>query len=208
MAAESQFAQLYGASSHNVRLTNDETVSEPLLTSSTFHAQTHTADQPLETDFPAHVDLSPSRPTDLGQTQPLETRVERPLETNFGSHHSVASSLSQAPADLYQYKISYEMTPYSSTLSSLHPVCRICQNPSEKRNVLITPCRCDGTLKHVHGTCLRVMLFKFIRICAVHRYWIAWLYDNAASSTFSDLAIPCRKAMHLKTFYVAKSDWC
>ena len=158
MAAESQFAQLYGASSHNVRLTNDETVSEPLLTSSTFHAQTHTADQPLETDFPAHVDLSLR--TDLGQAPALETRVELPLETNFGSHHSVASSLSQAPADLYQYKISYEMTPYSSTLSSLHPVCRICQNPSEKRNVLITPCRCDGTLKHVHGTCLRVMSFK------------------------------------------------
>lgn len=52
--------------------------------------------------------------------------------------------------------ISYEMTPFSSTLSSLHPVCRICQTATEKNNILLSPCRCDGTLKYVHGTCLRV----------------------------------------------------
>lgn len=52
--------------------------------------------------------------------------------------------------------ISYEPTPFSSTLSSLSPLCRICQCPSEAENILITPCRCDGSLKHIHATCLLV----------------------------------------------------
>lgn len=159
MMAESQFAQLPNASSVSADSTNAGTEAcEPLLASPSTIVPTDTAAQPLETDFPAHVDTSSFTIADTIHRQlPLESYSEQPLETDFGSQCSVASSSqSQVPSNLYQYKISYEMTPYSSTLSSLHPVCRICQNPSEKNNVLITPCRCDGSLKHIHGTCLRV----------------------------------------------------
>lgn len=51
---------------------------------------------------------------------------------------------------------SYEQTPFSSTMSSLAPICRICQATGEPDNVLIYPCRCDGSMKYIHGTCLRV----------------------------------------------------
>lgn len=121
-----------------------EPAAVPLLSTtqqSTSCTNHHTESQPLETDFPA---------TDT---------LQKPLETEFGSQCSVTSSnqASISPSSVVvSCKISYDMTPYSSTLSALHPICRICQSPSEKNNVLITPCRCDGTLKHVHGTCLRV----------------------------------------------------
>lgn len=76
------------------------------------------------------------------------------LSENFGSQSSEWSQTSTSTVT--GIKVSYDMTPFSSTLSSLCPICRICQLPNEKNNILITPCRCDGSLKHVHGTCLRV----------------------------------------------------
>lgn len=121
-----------------------EPASVPLLISPQSVDQDLIRDQPLETDFPA---------TDA----PPEHRAQ-PLEADLGSRCSMRSTSVAASPAVYVHgcKISYEMTPFSSTLSALHPMCRICQNPSEKKNVLITPCRCDGSLKHVHGTCLRV----------------------------------------------------
>lgn len=74
----------------------------------------------------------------------------------FGSN---CSSWSQQTSSA-SVKVSYELTPFSSTQSSLFPVCRICHLPHEKSNVLISPCRCNGSVKHVHGTCLRVSMFS------------------------------------------------
>lgn len=73
----------------------------------------------------------------------------------FGSQCSTLSQQSSVPS----VKVSYDLTPFSSTQSSLFPLCRICQLPHDKDNILITPCKCNGTLKHVHGTCLRVSMF-------------------------------------------------
>ena len=43
----------------------------------------------------------------------------------------------------------------SSTMSM--PVCRICQLPSmEPNNMLISPCRCLGSIRYVHNNCLLV----------------------------------------------------
>lgn len=74
----------------------------------------------------------------------------------FSSQLSMTSSLTRSVSRIPPVTISYDMTPFSSTLSSLSPSCRICQCPNDVNNVLITPCRCDGSLKHIHGTCLRV----------------------------------------------------
>lgn len=73
-------------------------------------------------------------------------------QDHFGS---TCSNWSQ-PTSMASIKVSYELSPFSSTQSSLFPLCRICQLPHEKSNVLIAPCRCDGSVKHIHGTCLRV----------------------------------------------------
>ena len=76
----------------------------------------------------------------------------------FSSQLSMASTLAtgRSASVLQGVSINYELTPFSSTLSSLNPLCRICQCPAEANNVLITPCRCDGSLKHIHATCLLV----------------------------------------------------
>lgn len=74
----------------------------------------------------------------------------------FSSQLSMASSLSRSTNLVAGVGMNYEMTPFSSTLSSLYPMCRICQCPAEPDNTLITPCRCDGSLKHIHATCLLV----------------------------------------------------
>lgn len=76
----------------------------------------------------------------------------------FSSQLSMASSLAttRSTSLIPGMTINYELTPFSSTLSSLNPLCRICQCSAETHNVLITPCRCDGSLKHVHATCLLV----------------------------------------------------
>lgn len=76
----------------------------------------------------------------------------------FSSQLSMASTLAtgRSASVLQGVSINYELTPFSSTLSSLNPMCRICQCAAEASNVLITPCRCDGSLKHIHATCLLV----------------------------------------------------
>lgn len=74
----------------------------------------------------------------------------------FSSQLSMTSSLTRSVSRIPPVTITYDMTPFSSTLSSLSPSCRICQCHNDMNNVLITPCRCDGSLKYIHGTCLRV----------------------------------------------------
>ena len=48
----------------------------------------------------------------------------------------------------------------SSTMSM--PVCRICQLPSmEPSNMLISPCRCLGSIRYVHNNCLLVSTIEY-----------------------------------------------
>ncbi|KRZ11825.1 E3 ubiquitin-protein ligase MARCH1 [Trichinella zimbabwensis] len=58
-------------------------------------------------------------------------------------------------------------------------LCRICHLPAARGNPLITPCRCSGSLRHVHKTCL---LFRTAqcphctrRDCTLHLVFIAML---------------------------------
>lgn len=77
----------------------------------------------------------------------------------FSSQVSMASCTHKGSCNqLPGVTVSYELTPFSSTISSLCPICRICQCPGDAKNVLISPCRCSGSLKFIHGTCLRVSM--------------------------------------------------
>ncbi len=45
----------------------------------------------------------------------------------------------------------------SETSSAILPICRICHMPGEDEDeMLISPCRCAGTLQFIHNTCLQV----------------------------------------------------
>ena len=44
----------------------------------------------------------------------------------------------------------------SDSTSAIIAICRICHMPGEEDEILITPCRCAGTLQFIHNTCLQV----------------------------------------------------
>lgn len=35
------------------------------------------------------------------------------------------------------------------------PICRICMDIETKTNILLHPCKCKGTMKHIHEECLK-----------------------------------------------------
>ena len=43
-----------------------------------------------------------------------------------------------------------------SETASFLPICRICHNPDDENEILISPCRCSGTMQYIHDTCLMV----------------------------------------------------
>ncbi|KAK3600370.1 hypothetical protein CHS0354_015986 [Potamilus streckersoni] len=48
---------------------------------------------------------------------------------------------------------------------SITSICRICQMPEDNKSPLFTPCRCTGTLRYVHSSCLK----KWIHISSRRR---------------------------------------
>ena len=49
-----------------------------------------------------------------------------------------------------------QLSMLSDTNSALLPICRICHLPEDGGDILISPCRCAGTLQFIHNTCLMV----------------------------------------------------
>ncbi|KAK2145634.1 hypothetical protein LSH36_667g00021 [Paralvinella palmiformis] len=47
-----------------------------------------------------------------------------------------------------------QLSMLSDTNSALLPICRICHLPEDGGDILISPCRCAGTLQFIHNTCL------------------------------------------------------
>ena len=63
-----------------------------------------------------------------------------------------------------------------SDVTTSDQVCRICLDPGELDNPLITPCKCSGSVKYIHLGCLKTWLAK--RLNAVknsHCITINWL---------------------------------
>lgn len=44
----------------------------------------------------------------------------------------------------------------SVTGTDLLPICRICQLPGDMVDPLFSPCRCSGSLRFIHYSCLKV----------------------------------------------------
>ncbi len=56
-------------------------------------------------------------------------------------------------------------------------MCRICLDPGEYTNPLITPCKCSGSVKYIHLNCLKTWLAKRLNVvktqCCVTINWVA-----------------------------------
>ncbi|XP_064626161.1 E3 ubiquitin-protein ligase MARCHF4-like isoform X2 [Lineus longissimus] len=46
------------------------------------------------------------------------------------------------------------LPPESENASIIFPICRICHQPGEEHEILISPCRCAGSLQYIHNNCL------------------------------------------------------
>ena len=55
-----------------------------------------------------------------------------------------------------------QLSMLSDTNSALLPICRICHLPEDGGDILISPCRCAGTLQFIHNTCLMVGVCQVI----------------------------------------------
>ena len=78
------------------------------------------------------------------------TGVYSPLPM-FGESSALSCSALKLPA--YDSK-----SNLSETASALLAICRICHQPGDEYDILISPCRCAGTLQFIHNTCLMVSI--------------------------------------------------
>lgn len=61
-------------------------------------------------------------------------------------------------SELFKPQLIVNGGDYSEATSSVFPFCRICHQPGEEHNSLISPCRCTGTLQYIHAACLKKWL--------------------------------------------------
>lgn len=82
--------------------------------------------------------------------------ISRPTTNcaNFRNDELVGSISDSAVTPFLIRKVSINPSMSSrSSINSNRPICRICQFPSNKEE-LMSPCKCAGTMQHVHISCL------------------------------------------------------
>ncbi|KAL5017349.1 hypothetical protein ScPMuIL_006938 [Solemya velum] len=52
-------------------------------------------------------------------------------------------------------KFTYTSCEPSEVGTDLLPICRICQLPGDKEDSLFSPCRCSGSVRYIHQSCLK-----------------------------------------------------
>ena len=55
----------------------------------------------------------------------------------------------------------------SETGSAVYSICRICHMPEDESEMLISPCRCAGTMQFIHNACLQVTRHFPLIMCTV-----------------------------------------
>ena len=55
----------------------------------------------------------------------------------------------------------------SDSQSAILAICRICHMPGDEDEILISPCRCAGTLQFIHNTCLQVKFVYLSFVCFI-----------------------------------------
>ncbi|KAG2382499.1 hypothetical protein C9374_005079 [Naegleria lovaniensis] len=72
-------------------------------------------------------------------------------------------------------------------------LCRICKQPHTEEDPLFHPCKCSGSIKYIHGTCLMEWMKhsnkgKYCEICK-HEFKFAKVYSNDAPKQLSPLQV-------------------
>ena len=80
--------------------------------------------------------------------------LSTPLSTpKLSLKHHVLNIPSATSTPRLQVKYQF---PDSDATSTMMEICRICHMPGDLEEILISPCRCAGTLQYIHHTCLMV----------------------------------------------------
>ena len=85
---------------------------------------------------------------------PLDKTDDRSLSVPLHSFSTTHLKVMSPP-------MPYSLDSKSETNSVFWDICKICHQPSDPEDPLISPCRCAGTLQYIHGTCLTVS-FKHV----------------------------------------------
>jgi len=135
-------------SSPALQLKATEKVAAMLISTSSCHGDGHMVAVPVVVQTPAGLIHSPSA-AGLGSNANLPTAFSPlALSESKASCMSDSCSLILPPARLVA------LDQKSETNSSMMPICRICHMPEDDIEILISPCRCSGSLKFIHNTCL------------------------------------------------------
>lgn len=123
---------------------------------------------------PKHLSLSPNHQelVWVGSSQgtmhrlPLKTKQKDNWESFRGSQ---ISGIQRVPSTLSKMsKLSNCMFGGSQTVSESgtdnFSFCRICQMQGDNRDPLFSPCRCSGSLRYVHNSCLKVSIMALAKL--------------------------------------------
>ena len=91
---------------------------------------------------------------DLDFTNPRSLSRNDNVQFIVGSAMSIEAATSAAEMSASAADAFLSAFGSQSSYMSIGPICRICHQGASKDQPLISPCRCDGTLKHIHNDCL------------------------------------------------------
>lgn len=123
-----------------------------MLVSGPCHGDGRMVAVPVVVQSPAGLIHSPSAAA-LGSTGHIAAAYN-PL----GLSESKASCISDSCSLILPPGRFVALDQKSETNSALLPICRICHMPEDDKEILISPCRCAGSLKFIHNTCLMVSM--------------------------------------------------
>ena len=110
---------------------------------------------------PKHLQLSPNHQELIWIGSSLGTMHKLPLKTKQNTFKgSQISGIQRVPSTLSKMSKLSNCMFGSQTVSESgtdnYSFCRICQMQGDDRDPLFSPCRCSGSLRYVHGSCLKV----------------------------------------------------
>lgn len=87
----------------------------------------------------------------LGTMHKVPIRAKPSVGSFIDELHRSASGLSRKMPSCH-----YSSLTVSSCGTDMYSFCKICQLQGDEKDPLISPCRCSGTLKYIHVSCLKV----------------------------------------------------
>ena len=116
---------------------------------------------------PKHLQLSPNHQelvwmgSSLGTMHKFLPKPKKKKDSIDSFKGSQISGIQRIPSNLSRSKLSscrFGSQTVSESGTDNYSFCRICQMQGDDRDPLFSPCRCSGSLRYVHGSCLKVRI--------------------------------------------------